>query len=176
MSRKRVSLITAVLAVIATMALASPASASPATDNTAASGAPVAAQASIHGVTQAAMPHEPIPAGQAVQVTEGDVHAAAWSDCPAGSFCIWSGSYASGSRCTWSSADPDWFSGAIQCSWADTQPVRSMYNHGTSTSYWGVGIYAKANYTGSVTCLRQGYAFSDISYFYRSHKWQTSCG
>ncbi|MFI2663497.1 hypothetical protein [Micromonospora carbonacea] len=40
MSRKRVSLITAVLAVIVTMALASPASASPATDNMAASGAP----------------------------------------------------------------------------------------------------------------------------------------
>ncbi|WDZ85196.1 peptidase inhibitor family I36 protein [Micromonospora cathayae] len=139
-------------------------------------GAPVAAQATDEGVSRVTSAQGPTAPGTAVRVPEGDVSAAGWYDCPSGSLCVWSGPEATGSRCTWSGADADWYSGSIQCSWADNQPVRSLFNRGTSSSYWGVVVYAGANYGGVYGCLQQGYAMYDISYSFRSHRWRTSCG
>ncbi|MGY1503364.1 peptidase inhibitor family I36 protein [Streptomyces sp. QTS52] len=51
----------------------------------------------------------------------------AW-ECASGSLCIHTGAYGTGSRCSWSNADPDWYSGSVQCSWSDTRNVGSAYN------------------------------------------------
>jgi hypothetical protein len=112
----------------------------------------------------------PIPASVAID----DMGVTAWSDCPSGDFCIWSGTNATGSRCSWSNADSDWYSGTIQCSWVDTQSVRSAYNHGTSSSYWGVWVHLEANYNFVWSCLPQGYVWTDVTFGGRSHRWMTS--
>ncbi len=136
-----------------------------------AGGAAGAAQAApTEGETITAAPAAAIPASQAID----EFGVTAWSDCPSGDFCIWSGTNASGSRCSWSNADSDWYSGTIQCSWADTQPVRSAYNHGTSSSYWGVWVYIDANYQWLWSCLPQGYVWTDVTFGGQSHRWMTS--
>ncbi|WP_431883069.1 peptidase inhibitor family I36 protein [Micromonospora gifhornensis] len=99
--------------------------------------------------------------------------AAAW-DCPSGDLCIWTGTNGTGSRCAWSNADNDWRSGSIVCSWSSTQPYRSVWNRGTSSSYVAVWIYGGANYTGSYDCIAQGDRFGSSNGRARSHRWQAS--
>lgn len=70
----------------------------------------------------------------AALVAPGTVQASpsAFSDCPTGNVCFWTGDNGTGSRCTWSVDDPDWQGGSIRCSWAATTPAQSVYNHGNS--------------------------------------------
>ncbi|MET7877384.1 peptidase inhibitor family I36 protein [Micromonospora profundi] len=100
---------------------------------------------------------------------------AAPGDCPVGSFCVWSGNNATGSRCSWSNADNDWYNTPVVCSWADNQVVRSAMNRGRSTSYRSVHFYSGANYTGTYGCLGQNDQFmNDIYENLRSHRWRTA--
>lgn len=55
---------------------------------------------------------------------------AAAVDCASGDVCFWTGFNFTGSKCSWSVADPDWQSGAIKCSWAATTNVKSVWNAG----------------------------------------------
>ncbi|MCC9705267.1 peptidase inhibitor family I36 protein [Streptomyces sp. MNU76] len=99
----------------------------------------------------------------------------AW-ECGTGNVCVWSNINGTGSRCAWSNADPDWWNGSIQCSWSDTQNVRSVWNRGTSSSYNYVALYTGANYTGTRYCFRQDGGYdNDFSARIRSHRWQASC-
>lgn len=99
----------------------------------------------------------------------------AW-ECSSGDVCVWNSTNGTGSRCTWTNADPDWWSGSIQCSWSDTQNARSAYNRGTSSAYAGVAFYSGANYSGYLGCLSQNGGFdSDFNARIRSHRWVASC-
>jgi hypothetical protein len=104
---------------------------------------------------------------------------AAASDCPSGSLCVWDQINYTGNRCSWSNADSDWTSGTVTCSWADDRNVKSIYNHGTSSAYAGVGVYSGANYSGYIGCAAQGAkgtaVSGDAGVKMRSHKWLTSC-
>ncbi|QNP75113.1 peptidase inhibitor family I36 protein [Streptomyces roseirectus] len=99
----------------------------------------------------------------------------AW-ECSSGYVCVWNSTNGTGSRCTWSSADPDWWGGSVQCSWSDTQNARSAYNRGTSSSYEGVAFYSGANYSGYLGCLPQNGGYdNDFNVRIRSHRWVASC-
>ncbi|MFJ3671454.1 peptidase inhibitor family I36 protein [Streptomyces sp. NPDC090106] len=104
---------------------------------------------------------------------------AAASDCPSGSLCVWDAINYTGNRCSWSSADSDWTSGSVTCSWADDRNIMSVYNHGTSSSYEGVGLYSAAGYSGYLGCVGQGEKAPGVSggpgVKVRSHKWLASC-
>ncbi|WP_327399999.1 peptidase inhibitor family I36 protein [Streptomyces sp. NBC_01288] len=101
--------------------------------------------------------------------------AQAWA-CTSGHVCVYSGINGTGSVCSWSNADPDWWGGDVQCSWSDTQNVGSVYNLGTSSAYNYVALYTGANYTGSHYCFVQdgGYS-SNFNVKIRSHRWVASC-
>lgn len=100
---------------------------------------------------------------------------AAW-DCPSGNLCIWTGNNGTGSRCTWSNADSDWYSGSVQCSWADNQVVGSAKNSGTSSSYNYVILYEGANYGYPGYCIEQhGGTWANLDVKLRSHRWRASC-
>jgi hypothetical protein len=104
---------------------------------------------------------------------------AAASDCPSGSLCVWDQINYTGNRCSWSNADSDWTSGSVTCSWADDRNVKSVYNHGTSSSYEGVGLYSGAGYSGYLGCIGQGVKGPGVSggpgLKVLSHKWLASC-
>ncbi|MEV7289790.1 peptidase inhibitor family I36 protein [Streptomyces sp. NPDC093252] len=114
-------------------------------------------------------------AGLAVVVPPASANAAtaAYSDCPSGNVCFYTGTGGTGSRCNWSNADSDWASGAITCSWALTSPARSMYNHGTSTAFTAVAFYHGVNYTSYNGCMGQGWAGNIGPAYLRSHQWVT---
>jgi hypothetical protein len=103
----------------------------------------------------------------------------AYADCGAGYVCFWNGRNGTGSMCAWSGNDPDWWGGAIQCSWADTDPPLSVFNNGRDTSFTGV-VYFKPD--GSrAGCTRRGQRGNinspTPSYKVRAHIWTTgSCG
>lgn len=55
--------------------------------------------------------------------------AAAAASCASGHVCFWSGANYTGSKCTWLDADPDWYAGSLQCSWAKNGTLaRSVWN------------------------------------------------
>ncbi|WNZ07881.1 peptidase inhibitor family I36 protein [Streptomyces sp. 11x1] len=97
-------------------------------------------------------------------------------ECDSGDVCVWNATNGTGNRCSWTNADPDWWSGSVQCSWSDTQNVRSGINRGTSSAYRAVAFYSGANYTGTlVGCLRQnGERDGQANVRVRSHKWVAS--
>lgn len=96
--------------------------------------------------------------------------------CDTGDVCVWNNTNGTGDRCSWTNADRDWWNGSPQCSWSDTQNVRSGINRGTSSAYRAVAFYSGANYTGTlVGCLRQnGERDGEANVRVRSHKWVTS--
>ncbi|MEU6539782.1 peptidase inhibitor family I36 protein [Streptomyces sp. NPDC047000] len=101
--------------------------------------------------------------------------AQAW-ECSSGNVCVYTGAYGTGSRCLWSNADPDWYSGSITCSWSSSTNVGSVYNLGTSSSYGYVVLYTGANYTGTGYCISQnGGYWADLNVRIRSHRWEASC-
>ncbi|MFI6161154.1 peptidase inhibitor family I36 protein [Micromonospora sp. PTRAS2] len=99
---------------------------------------------------------------------------AAW-DCPVGDLCVWSGSNGTGSRCSWSNADSDWWSGDIVCSWSKTTSMKSFWNRGTNTSYPGVHLYLGTDYNYEWFCAKRGVQYNAEGGM-RSHRWETgSC-
>ncbi|WP_217545698.1 peptidase inhibitor family I36 protein [Streptomyces sp. GbtcB6] len=99
---------------------------------------------------------------------------AAW-DCPSGDLCVWTGIGGTGSRCTWSNADADWYYAPTVCSWADDQVVGSAKNSGTSSSYNWVILYTDANYTGVCYAIAQhGGTLPNLNHWFRSHRWSAS--
>ena len=95
--------------------------------------------------------------------------------CPSGDLCVWPVPDGSSSRCSWTNSDPDWQGGSVTCSWSSSRTVRAVYNHGTSSSYYGVCLYPAANYGGNVGYLfTQGEQEQDWpNVKIRSHKWVT---
>lgn len=105
---------------------------------------------------------------------------AAWYNCDPGEICVYSGSNGTGAGCWWTGDDPDWLAGSIQCSWADTAKVVSIWNRGTGSagSYRHVKFYHQANYTNYYACAAQGFKDNtgpDGGVWLRSHKWVTTC-
>ncbi|MFF0158867.1 peptidase inhibitor family I36 protein [Streptomyces sp. NPDC005263] len=98
-------------------------------------------------------------------------------DCATGHICFWTGANFTGSKCSWDTADPDWQSGDVRCSWAATTNVKSVWNAGTG-DFSGVAYYKGANYSDRVGCTRQQQGGNLAgTYKVRSHKWITgSCG
>ncbi len=103
---------------------------------------------------------------------------ASYSDCPAGNVCFYTGQNGTGSMCKWSNADNDWTAEPVICSWAKTNNVKSVYNHGTSTRFTGVVYFTQTNYVSRIGCTRQGVQGNLAgTYQLRSHEWTTgSCG
>jgi hypothetical protein len=104
---------------------------------------------------------------------------AAWA-CDRGSICFWNRPNGTGSRCMWDVADPDWLNGNIHCSWANIDPVRSVYNNSgpTDKPYTGVVYYRRDNYKDRVGCTRN-WERGNLAgtYMVRSHEWTTGhCG
>ncbi len=128
---------------------------------------------------RAAPQAEPPPGAEA---WDSDTNAplAAW-ECEIGHVCFWNRPYGTGSRCMWDVADPDWLSGSIQCSWADTDNVGSVFNNSGPEGgheWTGVVYYKEANYRGRVGCTRNFHAGNLAgTYKVRSHAWTTGrCG
>ena len=111
-----------------------------------------------------------------VEFVPADVSVTAW-ECALGDFCAWTGLNGTGSRCSWTNADPDWLAGTIRCSWAGTSRVQSYRNNGTSSSFTGVEIYQNANYVTKFHCAPQGGSLWNVTeggVFLRSHRWISS--
>ncbi|MEU2678396.1 peptidase inhibitor family I36 protein [Streptomyces sp. NPDC007107] len=104
--------------------------------------------------------------------------AAAAASCASGHVCFWSGANYTGSKCTWLDADPDWYAGSLQCSWAKNGTLaRSVWNAGTSSKS-GVAYYSGASYSNRVGCTPQGKGGNFTQgRALRSHQWITgACG
>ncbi|WP_373291556.1 peptidase inhibitor family I36 protein [Sphaerisporangium melleum] len=112
-----------------------------------------------------------LPTGAFAASSGSSTSMAAW-DCPSGHLCIWDGYNGTGNRCAWSNADNDWYSSPDICSWVDSRPYKSIYNRGTSSSYWGVTLYDNADYSGWMVCYPQGTRESRIDGSVRSHRWE----
>jgi hypothetical protein len=101
---------------------------------------------------------------------------ATYADCTAGNACFYTGANGTGSMCKWSNADKDWTTAPDVCSWALTSPARSIYNHGTSTSYTAVAFYIGRNYQSYNGCMGQGWQGNIGPVFLLSHQWvHTAC-
>jgi hypothetical protein len=86
--------------------------------------------------------------------------------CPAGNLCVWPVLDGSRNRCTWLNQDNDWFNSPVVCSWASSQPVKAVFNNGTSSSFTGVNLYRGANFI----------ATNSAGVILRSHRWTSgSC-
>jgi len=95
--------------------------------------------------------------------------------CPSGDLCVWPVTDGSSSRCSWVNSDNDWWNAPTVCSWASSQTVKAIYNHGTSSSFSGVCLYANANYSHWLYYVPQGQTFvPGPQYIVRSHRWVTS--
>lgn len=95
--------------------------------------------------------------------------------CGSGNLCVWPVADGSSSRCSWGSADPDWWGGSVRCSWSNSRAVRAAFNNGQNTSYTRVCLYPGANYTGSVAYyVYRGQQLTNWpNVIIRSHKWVT---
>lgn len=95
--------------------------------------------------------------------------------CPTGNLCVWPVADGSSSRCSWLNSDNDWWNQPVVCSWSSSQPVRAIYNHGTSSSFSGVCLYGNANFVGWRYYVPQGQQFvPGPAYIIRSHRWVSS--
>ena len=104
--------------------------------------------------------------------------AAAAASCAGGHVCFWPQANYGGTKCAWLNADPDWYRGDIQCSWAKNGTLaRSVWNAGTSSAS-GVAYYAGAENTNRVGCTPQGRGGNFTQgRALRSHQWITgACG
>ncbi|MET8976857.1 peptidase inhibitor family I36 protein [Streptomyces sp. NPDC004539] len=109
---------------------------------------------------QASAPAPAAPAsvapGQAMgfDTSSGEVGILAYSDCPSGWICFWSGSGGTGSRCQWSSAlNPR---AREECSWMNNGTVtRSVYNR-TSYRYHYYRAFSYQDRIGSTLSGGQG--------------------
>ena len=95
--------------------------------------------------------------------------------CPSGDLCVWPVTDGSRNRCSWVNSDNDWWNAPVVCSWASSQTVKAIYNHGTSSSFSGVCLYANANYSHWLYYVPQGQSYvPPTQYIVRSHRWVSS--
>lgn len=114
-------------------------------------------------------------AGLGLTVAATPAHAA-YADCKSGNICFYTGDNGTGKMCQWTGNDDDWRNGAIQCSWAADNNVRSVYNNGVSGTYTAVIYYSGANYQTRKGCTTLGKKGNLAgTYKLRSHKWATKC-
>lgn len=112
-------------------------------------------------------------AGIGLGVAATPAHAA-YSDCESGEICFYTGDNGTGKMCAWDGNDSDWRNGAVQCSWAADNNVRSVYNNGTSGK--AVVYYSGANHENRKGCTTKGKKGNLAgTYKLRSHKWVNSC-
>lgn len=104
----------------------------------------------------------------AAAITPASAATEAWSDCPSGYFCAWSGSNGTGSRCQWEGNSESWY---FDCSWAGNKYPHSVYNHGTSGR--GVTIYAWVSWEQPIGgCVTKGEKVNLAgNYYIGSHAW-----
>jgi hypothetical protein len=133
------------------------------------------------GAVASAAPAASTPVSIAPAMVPTPQHPVAWDDqtgaplvaweCPSGRVCFWNNFDGAGSRCYWNADDPNWLSGSIRCSWADTYNVRSVSNRKTVR----VEYFTSTNYRnriGSTTGLGRGNLAG--TYELRSHRWVNS--
>ena len=123
--------------------------------------------------TSPAAAARPATAGWA-QTSDAGVALLALS-CPSGDLCVWPVTDGSRNRCSWVNSDNDWWNTPVVCSWASSQTVKAIYNHGTSSSFSGVCLYANANYSHWLYYVVRGDQFvPGPQYIVRSHRWVNS--
>lgn len=116
------------------------------------------------------------PTAQAEPATVQD-----WEGCNAGNICFWNGRAGNGDICQWSGDDPDWWDGAIKCSWSAEDPPLSVWNRGRDTDFTGV-VYFKpdGSRAGCTTRGNRGNINNVPAadrYKVRSHHWTMgACG
>ncbi|MFB6477371.1 peptidase inhibitor family I36 protein [Streptomyces virginiae] len=113
-----------------------------------------------------------IAVSAALLPTPANAAASAWSSCPEGHFCAWTGDNGGGSMCKWSGDDPDWTNGTIVCGWAAGTRVQSVFNNGTTGV--PVSAYTATSYGGTkMFCLAKGSQLnlSGVGTYLRSHTW-----
>jgi hypothetical protein len=126
------------------------------------------------------VPRDKPPPGAKAWDSETKAALEAW-ECDLGNVCFWNGPHGTGSRCMWDVSDPDWLDGAIRCSWAGTDNVRSAFNNSgpePGHPWTGVVYYREPNFHNRVGCERNFHQ-SDLAgtYKVRSHEWTTGrCG
>jgi hypothetical protein len=117
-------------------------------------------------------PSEP----QVVESQRNDITPQAW-ECRQGDFCVWENTGGTGRRCSWTNADPDWFSGTVVCSWADDTKVESAFNNGLSTDVLSVETFWTAGYLSFARfdCFDRGvlYNITNGGVTLQSHRWRT---
>lgn len=128
----------------------------------------------------AALPRdEAFPTGPDGEVVYG------YHRCPVDSLCFFSGHNGTGDLCVWQGDDPDWASGTEACAWADTNPVRSIFNNvdgeRAAVAYFRGTDYKPADADRRRLAQRTGCSPENSmgnlagTYAPRSHKMITSC-
>ncbi|MFE9610946.1 peptidase inhibitor family I36 protein [Streptomyces sp. NPDC006012] len=101
--------------------------------------------------------------------TPNVAHAATsgWSTCPSTYFCVWNDWNGEGRMCKWQDDAINW----DDCSWADNQYPKSVYNHGTSGK--GVTIYYYTGWFSPIGgCVERGETVNLAgNYYIGSHRW-----
>jgi len=94
---------------------------------------------------------------------------AGFDSCLPGEICFYTGRAGGGRKCSWTSHDSDWTSGAITCSWAASSNVCSVFNRTSER----VEYFKGANYSDRVGSTLPSIA-GDLacSYQLRSHRFQ----
>lgn len=99
-----------------------------------------------------------------------------FDNCPSGFVCFYTGVNGSGAKCQWSGPDSQH---ADDCSWAADTVVKSVYNHGTDSSFIGLCYYRLPDYKfkeeAPVRFLLQGQHENVPSGGWKvlSHRWVT---
>lgn len=75
-----------------------------------------------------------------------EVVVAAYEDCGWGEICFYTGRDGTGDKCSWTSYDENWSEGSVQCSWAGSQNVCSVFNK-TSVRF---EYFRSANYINRI--------------------------
>ena len=125
-------------------------------------------RAALAGLTMTALAAMVLPG------TAQAVETAAFSNCPPGDICFYTGFNGSGSMCNWDVDDPDWTSGNITCSWSQTKHVKSVFNNGYPDQYQDVAYFLASGQR--IGCTKRGVKGNLAgTYHVKSHKWITKC-
>lgn len=91
-----------------------------------------------------------------------------WFGCDEGEVCFYTGSDGTGKKCSFGYADQYW----ADCSWRDTDTVKSVWNRGSAPSYTGVVYFKKTEYRDRAGCTKQGKRGNLAGgYQVHSHRW-----
>jgi hypothetical protein len=89
------------------------------------------------------------------------------ADCPNGDICFYTGANLTGSLCHWNVDDPDWAGGSVQCSWATTTNVCSVWNR----TRGNIEYFTSANFANRIGSTNSSVAGNlACTYKLRSHR------